>query len=111
MQLCNNTLPERRNENTLNYSLPEAKPCRDGCRDFGGRWAARALAMDKRAQEFGLNLTFVVGFDALPGTSCSAAAVRQSKPSIVALSGLAEALGPRAVGIVTPEEICQATGM
>ena len=53
------------NENTLNYTRPEATPCRDGCQHFGARWAQRALAMDTRAQVYQLNLTFVVGFDVL----------------------------------------------
>ena len=87
------------NENTLNYTQPEANPCRDGCQNFTKRWLERALAMDGKAQALGLNLTFVVGFDAGigGGQSCSQETVRQSKASIVELGGWAAQLGERAV--------------
>ena len=87
------------NENTLNYTQPEANPCRDGCQNFTKRWLERALAMDGKAQALGLNLTFVVGFDAGigGGQSCSQETVRQSKASIVELAGWAAQLGERAV--------------
>jgi hypothetical protein len=85
------------NENAMNYTGSEATPCRDGCHNFTGRWVERALAMDAKAHTLGLNLTFVVGFDVLPGTSCSAAAVQQSKASIIALANQASSLGARAL--------------
>lgn len=89
------------NENTLNYTAPEAQPCRDGCANFTRRWAERALAMDQKAHALGLpwNLTYIVGFDAGigGGQSCSQASVRQSAASIVQLAALAAELGERAV--------------
>ena len=86
---------------TLNFTLPEATPCRDGCQNFTERWAERALAMDAKAHALGLpwNLTYIVGFDAGTGRgqSCSQATIRESEPSIVQLAALAADLGPRAV--------------
>jgi hypothetical protein len=89
------------NENTLNYTLPEAHPCRDGCQNFTERWVERALAMDAKAHHLSpaLNLIFIVGFDAGigGGQSCSQTTVRESKASILQLARLAVDLGARAV--------------